>query len=409
MFLYSKMAWRNITRNLRRTMITLTAIAFGLAAVIIFFGFTDGFHAQWIENSVKVYSGHILIYAAGYREENNLNRNIKDVGLIEDRVSDLQSLVAFTTRIHIQGLASTAESSRSVLIRGIDPKKEAEVTALDKRIIEGEYLQNDTKGGILLGHTSAKKLNARIGDKVVLMIQAADGSIGAELFRLQGIFRIGAVDLDKFLAVITVKDAQKLAVLGNSVTEAVLIVDQPGNVLPVARRLKSKLEPQGYEVISWHEYMPQAKEMIDLSSAFMYVILVIVLIVVSLGILNTMLMSIMERTRELGIMMALGTKPRQIVALVMLESFFLGLIGIVLGMGIGIGSNWLIALKGFDLSGWAGAMDLVASLRPVIYPDTNFANVCLATVTTFLTTLLVSVYPAIKAAGLKPVEAIHFV
>jgi putative ABC transport system permease protein len=409
MFLFPKMAWRNIIRNMRRTLITLAAIAFGLASVIIFFGFTDGFHAQWIENSVKVYSGHILVYAAGYREENNLNRNIKDVGLVEKWVSDLPSVHTFTTRIHIPGLISTAESSRSISIRGIDPEKEKGITALDKRMIEGEYLNKDDKADILLGHTLAEKLNARIGDKVVLMVQAADGSIGAELFRLKGIFRIGAVDLDRFLAIITLRDAQALAVLGNSVTEAVLIVDQPGNVLPTARRLKSKLGPQGYEVISWQEYMPQAKEMIDLSSAFMYVILVIVLIVVSLGILNTMLMSIMERTRELGIMMALGTKPRQVVALVMLESLFLGLIGIILGMGIGIGANWLIALKGFDLSGWSGAMDLVASLHPVIYPDTNVANVCLATATTFLTTLLVSVYPALKAAGLKPVEAIHFV
>lgn len=390
-------------------MITLAAIVFGLASVIIFFGFSDGFHSQWIENTVKVYSGHIVIYASGYRDEHNLNRNIKDVDFIHDVVSNIKTMTAFTARIHIQGLSSTAESSRSVIIRGIDIEKESEITALDKRIIEGDYFDINSTKSILLGHMLAKRLNVRVGEKVVLMVQAADGSIGAELFRLKGIFRLGAVDLDALLAVITLKDAQELSVLGDGVTEAVLTLDQPSEVLNITHRLKNELNPLGYDVFPWQEFMSQAKEMIDLSKAFMYVILVIVLVVVSLGILNTMLMSIMERTWEFGIMMALGTKPSQIVILVMLESFFLGLIGIALGTGVGIGTNTIIGLNGFDLSGWSGAMDLVSSLNPVIYPSTNYANVVMAATATFLTTLAVSAYPALKAARLKPVEAIHFV
>ena len=409
MFLFAKMAGRNIVRNLRRTLITLAAITFGLASIILFFGFSDGFHAQWVENSVKIYGGHLQIMGKGYNDDRQLNKSIKDVDLINDMVSGLPAVTDFTTRIDIHGLASTAESSRGVVVRGIDLEPEKRITSLDQRIIEGEYLEKESSGGIMVGYRLAQRLNARIGDKIVLMVQAADGSLGAELYRLRGIFKIGAAELDTMLAIITLKDAQTLTALGNRVTQVVLTLDHPESVFPLQKQLTSKLGLRGYEVISWQDFLPLAKEMIDLSSVFMYVVLVIVLIVVSLGILNTMLMSIMERTREFGIMMALGTKPRQIIRLVMLESAMLGSIGVMLGIGVGIGLNRLISINGFDLSEWSGAMELVASLHPVIYPSTSAGNVVLAMATTFLTTLVVSIYPALKAARLNPVEAIHFV
>ena len=155
--------------------------------------------------------------------------------------------------------------------------------------------------------------------------------------------------------------------------------------------------------------MPAAHEMINLDSVFMYFILVIVLVVVSLGILNTMLMSIMERTREFGIMMALGTKPERIVRLIILESLLIGLIGTFLGLAVGIGANSLIAINGFDLSQWSKAMELVANIHPVIYPEIHFVSVFWSSVAIFVTSIIASIYPALKAARLKPVDAIHFV
>jgi ABC-type lipoprotein release transport system permease subunit len=409
MLLFARIAWRNIHRNLRRTLITLAAIASGLAAIIVFFGFSDGFHAQWVENSVRVYNGHVMIYADNYRKNRNLNRSIRDHALMDETLSGIKSLEVYAPRIHVHGLASTAEGSKSVMIRGIDIGKEARITGLDRRIIEGGYLDHESSRGILLGYKLAKRLNAGIGDKIVLMIQASDGSMGAELFRLKGIFKLGAIDLDALLAIVTLEDAQDLAVMPGKVTELVLILDRPENVLPVTRELDRELGSRGYEVLSWDKVMPHSKEVIDLSTIFMYLVLVIILIVVALGILNTMLMSIMERTREFGIMMALGTRPLQVVGLVLLESLFLGLFGVLIGVGSGLGINWMFAVNGVDLSAWSGAMDLVATLNPVIYPQTNPGNVVLSALATFAMTLAVSVYPAVKASRLKPVEAMHFV
>lgn len=410
MRLFLRLAWRNIARNRRRSLISLAAITFGLSSIIIFFGFTDGFHAQWIENSVRLYAGHVLVYADGYYDERNLNRNIADAAAIEAAARRTGALESFTTRVHVHGLVSTARTSTAVLVRGVEPEREKPVSGLDRRIIEGSYFAADGPARqVLLGHVLAERLHAAPGEKVVLMVQAADGSIGAELFRVQGIFRVGAVDLDRYLAIVTLHDAQELAVIGNAVTDAVVILAAPDQVEPMVREMKTSLGSGTYDIQPWYALMPQTREMIDFSASFLYIILVIVLVMVALGILNTMLMSIMERIREFGIMMALGTRPAQVVALVMLESILLGLIGTTLGVLAGVATNRLIAIGGFDLSRWSGAMELVSSLNPVIYPQTDPRNVALAAVATFAVTVLVSIYPALKAARLKPVEAMHFV
>ena len=300
MSIFLKMAWRNIRRNLRCTLITLSAITFGLAAMIAFFGFTDGFHAQWVENTVKAYTGHIQIYSSGYRDDPQLNRSIANAAEIIKELKTEPAVDTYTERVEVQGLISTAENSYGVLIRGIDPGAEVKITGIKERIIKGEYLNEDKGRGVLIGHRLAEKLNAEIGDKIVLMVQAADGSL-------------------------------------------------------------------------------------------------------------TMLMSIMERTREFGIMMAVGTSPGNVILLVMLESFFIGIIGIISGAGIGIGINRIISIKGFDLSRWGGATEFFAILDPVIYPETDLINVLWSCAIVFLTALIVSVYPAVRAARLRPVEAMHYV
>jgi len=409
MSIFLKMAWRNIRRNLRRTLITLSAITFGLAAMIIFFGFTDGFHAQWVENTVKAYTGHIQIYRSGYRDDPQLNRSIADAAEIIKELKTEPAVDTYAERVEVQGLISTAENSYGVLIRGIDTGEEVKITGIKERIIKGEYLNEDKGRGVLIGHRLAEKLNAEIGDKIVLMVQAADGSLTAELFRLQGTFRIGATELDSSFAIVTLKDAQALSLLGDRVTEIAVMLKNPVDVLPVSKRLKERLVSSGYEVYTWEELMPALQEMIDLDNIFMYLILLVVLVVVSLGILNTMLMSIMERTREFGIMMAVGTSPRNVILLVMLESFFIGIIGIISGAGIGIGINRIISIKGFDLSRWGGATEFFAILNPVIYPETDIINVLWSCAIVFLTALIVSVYPAVRAARLRPVEAMHYV
>lgn len=407
MLIFLKMAWRNIRRNLRRTVITLSAVSFGLAAMILFFGFIDGWTAQGVDNTVRAYTGHIEIFRKGYRDDPQLTRSITNIAEVLREVENEPAISAYTYRLEMDGLISTAENSYGVLIRGIDPEQEIKVTAIKKRIIAGEYLREDEGKGVLIGERLARRLNATTGDKVVLMAQGADGSFNAELFRIKGIFRMGIIPFDSATAIITLKEVRMLAAIGDNVTEVALMVDRPGSVLPASERLKKSLTPSGYEVYSWEELLPAVKELIEFDNIFMYIILLVVIVVVALGILNTMLMSIIERTREFGIMMAMGTRPGQVVVLVMLESTFIGMIGILLGTVIGTGANGIIAIKGIDLSMWAGSLEIFATVDPVIYPETKIWNVLWSCGAVLLTTILVSVYPAIRAARLRPVEAMH--
>ncbi len=402
-----KLAWRNIWRNLRRTLITLSAVSFGLASIIIFNGFTDGFHTQWIANYVRAYTGHIQIHGKGYRDDPDLTKAI-DPAPILSVLRAMPEVEYAATRIESEGLASTAENSAGVLIKGVDLVNENNITRISERVIKGSYLKPGGKG-VLIGHRLAKKLNADIGEKIVLMTQAADGTLSAELFRVEGIFKIGAIDFDSSVALITEGDSGRFTAIGDKVTEIAVLLKRPEDVKPVTDALRQRLEPGGLEVFGWQELMPALTEMIELDDVFMYIILAIVLVVVAFGILNTMLMSIMERTRELGIMMALGTKPGRIVALVLTEAFFIGALGTATGVGLGIAGNALISIKGFDLSRWAGAMEFFAALNPVIYPEIHLRSVTWASLTIFITAILSAIYPALKASRLKPVEAIHFV
>ncbi len=407
MGIFFKMAWRNIQRNIRRTLITLGAISFGLTAIILFFGFIHGFHVQWIESALKLQSGHVIINAEGYFDDPKISNYIEEPGPAIERLSREPGVTVFAPRVEVYGLVSTAENSVGVLIRGIDLERERDITSIKKRVYEGSFL--GASGGILLGHRLAKKLNAEIGDKIVLMIQAADGSIGADLFRLAGTFRMGSVDLDSSLALISIKDAQELAVIADGITEIAVLVEDPRNVTPIVERLDKDLALMGYEVKSWEEVLGAIKELIELDYIFMYFLLAIVLVVVSLGILNTMLMSIIERTREFGIMMALGTKPLQVVKLVLLESLVIAVIGTTAGAVFGITLNEVLSFTGVDMSKWAEGFELFMAIEPVVYPENDFPSVIFSSIIIFLTTIVVSIYPALKAARLKPVEAIHFV
>ncbi|HJP04042.1 MAG TPA: FtsX-like permease family protein [Gammaproteobacteria bacterium] len=407
MALFLRIAWRNVARNQRRTFITLAAIASGLAAIIVFFGLSNGFHDQWITNSVRVYTGHIVVFAENYRDDRNLNRAISNIDDLTARLEILPGVEAVTPRIHINGLVSTARNSSVAVIRAVDPARETQINGLRERIIVGSYFEDDAHRQILLGYKMAKRLNADPGEKIVLMVQGADGSIGAELFRLQGIFRIGAIDLDGSLAIIGLADGQNLAAMDDKVTEAVLILDSPSEVAATAGVLATELDGSAYEILQWDELLPQAKEMIGLSNVFTYILLVIILIVVSLGILNTMLMSIMERTREFGIMRALGTRPAQIVRLVLLEAICLGVLGVLLGVSLGVAINGFLGTSGIDLSRWSGAMDLISSLKPVIYPTIHPGRIAIAAFAAFLATLLAAIYPALRAARLSPAAAIR--
>ena len=407
--LFFNMAWRNVWRNRRRSLLTVMAISLGLGFNIFMRAIGDGFHEQMVDNSVRSHIGHLQIHRAGYHDDPGLNKTLPSPAEVQRAIEKLPGVRGYSMRVIGDGLASTAENSAGVAIVGINPAMEGKVTTISRGIVKGEYLREGMTRPILIGDRLAVNLKAEVGDKVVLLVQAADGSMGANLFRVVGIFRSGAPELDRGMAFILRKDAQELFSLQNRETEAVILLNSSLAVPAAQRDLQSKLAGKHVEVLTWYQIEPFLLQFIQLDDAFFYIIVIFFFVVISIGILNTIMMSVFERVHEFGVMMALGTKPRQIIKLVVEEAFVLALVGALIGSAIGISASAFFATEGMNLSSWAEGAAALGMTSTVVYTKLTTANVVLSNLSVVVVVVLVGLYPALHASRLRPVEAIRHI
>ena len=401
------MAWRNLWRNPRRTLITISSITIGLMAIVFYFGVMDGMNAQTLENSIRGQTGHIKVYAKGYQEDPTISRRIKEPEEILKVLSNVPHIRYSLMRINSQGLVATGTKSTGAAILGVDLKKEEMVSDYKRYVREGSYYIQS--GEILIGKDLARMLKGRIGDSISLIVQAADGSIGAENYKIGGILQTGDYSMDSALVVMSLGDAKILTGLGEGVSEITVFLDSSINTEEVMESLKKRLDMGKLELVSWKELLAFLLDLQTLAEVFKYIPLVILIVVTSLGILNTILMSVTERTRELGIMMALGTRPSRIISLIMIETAIMGLTGIILGISGGMALLSYFNKKGIDFSKWSEGLRTIPFHPTTIYPIIEPLSFYLAIGVVFVSAVVSALYPAYKAARLRPVEAMRFV
>lgn len=407
MLVLIKMAWRNLWRNSRRTVLTISSITIGLMAIVFLFGFMDGMSAQTLENNIRGHTGHIKIYPKGYQDAPSVSKKITGPEGMMDLLSQISHIVSSLPRIEGQGLMATDVKSTGVMILGIDLKKEEDTSDYKGYVREGTYgLQ---KGGIMVGKNLAKMMKTRIGDTVSLIVQAADGSIGAENFRIEGIIETGEFTMDSSLTVMSIEDAGLLLGMEGGVSEITLFLDRSEHTDRVIASLKNRLDMEKYELADWRELLTNLVELINLSEVFKYIPLIILIVVASLGILNTILMSVLERTREFGIMTALGTGPSRIMALILIETIMMTAMGIFLGVPGGVALLSYFNKIGIDLSQWAEGVRIIPFHPTTVYPILEPEGFYVAVGVVFISAILSSLYPAYRAATLRPVEALRFV
>lgn len=404
--IFLKLALRGLRRNLRRSLITLSAIAIGLAALVFLQGYVDGTNRQMIGNITGYLSGHLQAHQRGYHDDPTLDLTFSRAGELMARFEKRGAIAAIAPRIESPALASGAEKTRGVMVVGIDPERERQVTTLYKALKQGEYLDPADRRGAMLGERTAEMLDVKLGEEVALVTQAADGSIGAARFRVRGIYRSSINVIDTAFIFVTLPAAQALLALEGRVTTIAVRLADLDDVPRTVAALRSELGPN-FEVLGWQALMPELSGNVELHNLFVNLILVIVFTVVTLGIANTVLMGVMERTHEFGVMLALGTRPAQVARTVLYEALLLGLGAIMLGGTIGIGITAYFGYRGIDLGDYSQAAQLMPGLTGIVYPSVRIESLLLLSAILLATTVCASVYPAWKAAHLSPVEAIR--
>lgn len=421
---FLKLAARALVRNRRRSLVTLLAVAVGLAGLVFLWGYVGGINRQMIGNITSYLTGHVQVHQQGYHDDPTLDLAFAQPDEVIARLAAVGAIAAIAPRVEGEALASGPDKpqlslpwraarasipsakTRGVLVVGVDPERERAVTTLARAIKQGRYLDAGDPQGIVLGTRVAEILRATVGDEITLVTQASDGSIGAGRYRVRGIYASGIDLIDGMYVFLNLAAAQELFVLEGQVTTLAMRLDDLDR-LPAALGALAHELGAGYEVLGWQRLMPALADNVEFHNLLTYIILFVVFVVVTLGIANTVLMGVMERTHEFGVMLALGTAPAKIARIVLAEAVLLGLAGVTLGDMLGAGLVAWFGSQGIDMSQYAKAVQMMPGLTGIVYPRISAGQLLMLSTLVLATTVLASVYPAWKAATLMPVAAIR--
>ncbi len=406
--MFLKMVWRNVWRNKRRSWIIICAVVIGLVGMLFSLAFMEGMMRQTLVNALGTHIGHLEIHKKGFEDNKVISLNIENPQEVIRTVAGELGVVAYSPRIVSSGLISSSESSSGITIVGIDPQKEPKVTTIKELVIQGDYLDEDGAFQVLLGQGLAEKLKVGLGDKIVLMAQDLTGDIGSGAYRVKGIFKTASPDFDKYMVYLNLKDTQNLLSLGSRISEVAILTDTPRNPETVQKALLTKLDSEEYEVLTWKQVMPIMVTQIEFFDEVMYIFLLVICIAMGFGIVNTLLMAIMERIREFGIMMALGVRPQKIFRLVVAESVLLCFSGLVLGNLFSYFLVLYVSKRGLNLSIFSKSLESFG-IGHFIYPHLTISMVLIGAVTVLIMGILASLYPGYKASRLRPVEALRYI
>ncbi len=391
-----------------------------MAFLIFVDAFAEGFHRKWIDQVARIFLGHIQIHALGFFESYlsfDVQQVIENPEEIVERVSQVPGVVAASPRLDTFAFGSTGEYAHTMRMLGIDPLREGAVTGYPERIVAGEYLSPDPVPGapeILLGEGMAKYFRVQPGDRIFVTVQTFTGDVNYEVFYVRGIFRTANPDVDNFLVLVHLKDLQRLmaqdvAYFQGKVTGIVVLVEDAMRAKEVAQRIREALADTPYEVRSWEEMAPDLVQLLNLDRAFLRVLLFVFLLVSALATSNTVLMAVLERIREFGVMLALGFGPSDIFRLILLESAIVGFLGALLGLAGGTLLSLYFRVKGLDLQAFAHGLGWMLGEDTVVYFVLRPHFAVEVAVTLLLVVLVAGLYPAWRARSLKPVDALRYV
>ncbi len=403
-----KLAARNLRRYLRRTLLTLAGIAFGMALAMIAIGLGDGAHDMMIENGLQLGQGHITIQPKDYLQSPSTSLFLEETsGLLNIIASEPEVALSYP-RVRGEGMLSSASGGEGISFMGIDPGIEGEGKLVLRSMDSGEFLDGPGGNWIVIGKKLAELLSLKVGRKTVLTVQDSQGEITSTLLRVKGIFYSGSPEIDRTYTLIPIKTAQNILGMGSGVTSIAVYLKEQRKTKTVLKKLRKSVSSEKIAVLPWQKVQPSLRDFVVLDDAFGYLYYLIILIIVSIGVLNTVLMSVMDRKREIGILMAVGMRPGSVLRMIITETCLIAVLGTSAGLIIGYSIHYYFATHGLDLSSYMGEFSLAGTiLDPVYYSKLRPARIIQICTVIILMTVTMGIYPAIKASRTEPVEAME--
>lgn len=401
-----KLAWRNIWRNKRRSLIVVTAVVIGLVSLIFTDSLSVGMIRQMLDNQIGSHISHIQIHKNGFNDNKIIQNCIPDYEKVETILQSDPSISHYSKRVITYGLISSASNSSGISIVGIDPKEEENITIIKKLMVEGEYL-TDKKRDIVIGKKLSEKLGVGIGDKIVLMVTNFSGNVATDVFRVAGLYETSFSEFDRVTAYIDIGIAQEFLGITGKISEFAIIVNNVEKVETIKETLAGRLG-SSYEVMSFVDIIPAIILMVDSYDEMILVYYLIIGLATIFGIINVMLMSVFERVREFGVLMAMGMKNFKIFFMILSEALLLSSCGMIIGIIIGVGIYLPLSYSGINFSAFAEGLTMVG-ISAIVYPALTMQGVLNAIFIIPVISVVAAIYPAYRAISLQPVIAIRYV
>jgi len=409
MSLFLRIAWRNVWRQRRRTLLIAGAMGAMMAMLVFYDGLIGGFEQAIYGNAIQLLGGNIQVHAPGYSDTLGSKPLIPlaDPDAVVKAAESRSEVVAASKRIVTGGLVTNREGAFAVSIIGIETAKEANITPVADNITQGRYLTPDDGDMIVIGQGLATAMNIGVGDRITMVGSSKNEQTRQRTMTVAGIYDVGVPSIEKATIYISLAEAQSLYSLSGQVTEIVISLKQIGQEPAVISVINNSAP--GYEVETWESSFPELKQTMDMKTGVMGYMGVFMLCIAAIGILNLLMMAVFERTREIGVVGALGLKPREITILFLLEGTLIGVIGAVIGTVLGIAFVGALSINGLNYSQFANITEYTALISGSIYPQLAPLKVLEHAITVAIIATLAAVIPAIQASQREPAEALHYV
>lgn len=404
-------AWRNIWRNKIRSLAIIIAVTIGLFGGIIYDAFATGLMQQRVDAAISNEISNIQLHHPSYLLNEEVKFSINNQHNIISEIKKIEGVKAVSSRIKVLAMASTAETGAGIMLNGINPENEKQVTNLSRQLLEGDYINAQDRIPILIGQKLAKKLNARLRSKIVITTANLDGIITYGAFRVTGIYHTENDMFDEINVFVRKSElSDMLGMKENAVNEIAISLFDHDQSIPITNILRAKYADQIQQeeliIRPWIEITPSLNAMIEMMDYFSYIFMIIILIALAFGIVNTMLMVVMERIKELGMLKAIGMNSKRIFQMIMLETIFLSIIGGMVGLFLSTLMIEYFGYYGLSLDALKEGYNSMG-FSSIVYPSVNLEFYLWTTILVIVTAILASIYPARKALKLNPAVAIR--